>query len=331
MDTSSDPLWDPQAPADADLRRIETLLRSQRHPQHRVPAPAWSMTSARRGGRRPMRVLLAACAVLGLALAMWLPWRLQWDEGQPWPVLRAGRIEMLAVGDSLGTGPSEHLRLSVARIGEVTLAPNSRVSLIATGTQRHRLALQHGRLHARIWAPPGRFGVLHGGAETIDLGCEFDLLQRADGSGALRVRSGWVLQQVAGAEVLVPAGHAIAFDRKRSTIPLREAASPALRSALEELDTRMTAGWRIEALEAAVAASATGDDAFALLSLLTRHPALASGPVYPRLASLLRVDAGNGAHRKAWAAGSHHAMEAWWERIPQPPKQWWWHWRDALR
>lgn len=63
---------------------------------------------------------------------------------------------------------------------------------------------------------------------------------------------------------------------------------------------------------------------------VTRYPALASGPIYPRLAMMLDGPVMDPNHRAAWQHGSVHAMDLWWEQVPRPPKTWWLNWRDAL-
>lgn len=328
--SSHDPLWSPEQPGDADLKRIETLLRGYRHDAS-VPG-RWSRRAPPRRRRVLMRAAAACVAVLVLAVVAWLPWRLHWNEGAAWPVAQGAGAERigLAVGDSIATSAGQGVRVGVARIGAVTLSPDSRMRLLETRTGHHRVSLERGHMHARVWAPPGYFGVQVDGAEVVDLGCEFDVWKDADGRGRIAVDSGWVMHAVGGQETLVPEGHAMQFGRERAGIPLRAHASEAFKEAVATLDAAMHAGARDAGGEAAVARLAGAGDAHSVLALLTRYPGLASGPLYPRLASLLGVPSDDLRHRQAWAAGSIHAIDAWWTLMPRPPKQWWRNWADAI-
>ena len=150
-----------------------------------------------------------------------------------------------------------------------------------------------------------------------------------DGGGRIHVTSGWVMHSVDGQETLVPAGSDLDFTRERSGIPLAVNADAGFRAAIGQFDRAMAAGQRPADAEALIAREATAADRFTLLTLLTRYPALASGPLYPKLATMFDETPTPG-HREAWRHGSVHAMNQWWEQIPRPPKAWWLNWRDAL-
>lgn len=334
MTEHDDPLWNPQLAADAELARMQRLLARYRLDTavtNRWASPPADLPAMPR--RRPRWPWLLAAAVLLLAIVPAMLWqRLQWPAGAPWPVFAddGARLGTLAVGQTLDSGASTR-RLAVARIGSLQLAPGSRLGLDETRHGRHRIALVEGRLHARIWAPPGWFVVDMDGSEVVDLGCEFELLRRADGSGEVRVLSGWILHSAGVVDVLVPQHYTLRFTDGRAGTPLHRAATPALRAALQAMDRRHQQGLEPDSrLAQAVADAATDADAYSLLALLTREPALAAGPLYPRLAQALGLDAGDTQHRAAWAAGSVHAINAWWDALPHPPKQWWRYWRDAL-
>lgn len=327
MPTRPDPLWTPSDPGDADVARLESLLRRYRHSKN-MPVPAPKPTAPRRP-RAAMRWAVACVLLLGLALSAWLPWRLQWVEGAPWPIDGIQR-ESLPVGGQLATAPGENRRLDIARIGVMDLSPESRVTLLETRPGHHRVALESGHFKARIWAPPRYFGVRIGAAEVLDMGCVFEMWKHPDGKGRIVVRSGWIMHTVAGVETLVPAGFELRFDDQRAGMPVRPGASEAFTSAATRVDAAKLASTRDREAEARAASLATIDDTYTLLSLLTRHPVLADGPLYPRLANLLGVPGDDARHRSAWALGQTTAIDAWWAHMPQPPKQWWRHWRDAL-
>ena len=138
------------------------------------------------------------------------------------------------------------------------------------------------------------------------------------------------MYRVNGQETLVPEGYRLQFNQQRGGIPLAAASSAELRSVVEQLDLAMADGRRVPALELALAEQAAAVDRFTLLSLLTRYPALASGPLYPRLSAMFEEPRLDPEHRQAWQEGSVHAMNLWWERIPRPAKAWWLNWQDAF-
>lgn len=339
MSGNDDVLWNPRAGSDAELQQLEALLAPYRV-QTRLPqgwTPPGTTMRPRRRLRRVARVFAAAIAASLLLVSVHL-YRLAWSEGQPWSVTReAGALAVsaqLAPGEQLRTGATDSLRLAVARIGSIDLSPDSALRLVETRSGRHRVDLEAGHMRARIWAPPGYFGVSDGVQEVIDLGCEFDLWKQADGSGRLQVRSGWVAYRVAAQEVLVPAGYAVRFDRQGAATPLRADADAGfehtvlgLEHALASTDASPRA---VLAAADAVAHTATDADAFTLLTLLSDHPRLAQGELYPRLARALGASDADAEHRAAWIAGRRHAVDAWWAHLPTQPKNWWAHWTDAF-
>ena len=128
-------------------------------------------------------------------------------------------------------------RLSVGEIGEVRLEPATRVGLLDAGERSHRLSLARGVMHAMIWAPPGQFLVDTPSAVAVDLGCSYTLEVAEDGSGLLRVETGWVGFESRGLQSLVPAGAACPTRRGVGPgTPYFETAPEALRRALAEID-----------------------------------------------------------------------------------------------
>lgn len=327
-----DPLWDPQLPAEGELARLQTLLGNYRH----APRPdfEWGVAPVPVPRRWHRFALAAAAVVVGVTVAgaAWLPWRLQWSENRQWAIQsRAEAVPAsLQVGRILATSSRETATLKVARIGRMEVLPGTRVRLVDTRNGHHRVELLEGRMRARIWAPPGYFGVSTGNGETVDLGCAFELHRNRHGKGDIQVSSGWVMHRVNGQETLVPEGYRLQFNEQRSGIPLAATSSAELRVAVEQLDLALAEGRRVPALEQALAEQAADGDRFTLLSLLTRYPALASGPLYPRLSAMFDEPRVDQRHRQAWQRGSVHAMNLWWERIPRPAKAWWLNWRDAF-
>jgi hypothetical protein len=150
------------------------------------------------------------------------------------PATEKGR---LAVGGTLETDGSSTAKINVAEIGLVEVDPNSRIRLVQTRSTEHRLALDHGRIHAQISAPPRLFFVDMSSAVAVDLGCEYTLEVDDSGRGLLHVTLGWVALVRDGREVYVPR---YAMCQTRTGIgpgtPYFEDAGEALVQALEKLD-----------------------------------------------------------------------------------------------
>jgi hypothetical protein len=242
---------------------------------------------------------------------------------------------LLHVGERIATTSGQTATLNAARIGKVVIAPNSVAHLIRSRAGQHRIELEQGRLHAKIWAPPNYFGVAHREARFIDLGCEFVLSIGASGNGTLAVASGWIIYRHGDQEILVPEDYSLTFDGRSAGTPVRIGSSADFQSWVSELDSQLTSNAMIDqsrVIELAqnIAAGARNEDYFTLLNLLVRHPQLAHGPLYPRLATALKVDSPDELHRARWARGDPSARDEWWRRLPEQPKTWWLNWRDAF-
>lgn len=334
MNDNHDPLWDPRQSADGDLQRLQHLL-APYSARSRGLCTAPPVAAPRvQHARRWQRALLAAAAALvaSIALGGYLGWRFDWPAGQAWTV--RGDVDaptQIAPGEWLRSSSGQALDIDVARIGRIVLSADSSVRLLETRRGFHRLRLEHGHMRARIWAPPGWFGISSGDAELIDLGCDFDIWKRADGSGRVLVRTGWIAYDIGADQILVPAGYQMQFEADRAYTPLRPDADPAFRKSLLALDTalRQYGPDSIEAQSSSARLAEFADerDAFSLLSLLTRYPALARTSLYPRLMQSQRLAASD-SHRDAWMAGDIGAINQAWSTLPRQPKAWWWNWAD---
>lgn len=342
-----DYLWDRNGPVDAEVAELERLLAPQGwrgRPRASGKARMRDRTGAPRPARRirRWRVLSAAAtlAVLALGSAVWLQHRLQWPAQQPWAIAQAegdaridgsgiGAVARLAPGALLETGDGR-VRLRAARIGEVVVGEGSRFRILRTGDGRHRTELRHGRIWARIWAPPGAFGVATAAGEVLDLGCEFVMEAREDGSGALAVRSGWVQVDNGRREVLVPQGARVAFGAGgRAGTPYDEGASRGFVEALRAIDALPDGAVPDPAAVRALVDASRPADAISLLSLLQARPALADGPVFDRLSALMPPQAW--VTRAAIRAQGARALSPWWDALPYPKtKRWWTKWPDAF-
>lgn len=351
----NDYLWDRSGPVDDDVAAIERLLNPyalrDQAPQQpavaasgggaSVPAPHVTTRQWRTRSRGSLGRLAALAAMIsGIAIGGygWYWQRLQWPAAHGWPAAlvqgeatldgRAmGSSQSLSPGSVLETGERGVAKLQVARIGEVVLGRDSRLRLEATRSGKHRVQLERGTLWARIWAPPGAFGVGVPSGEALDLGCEFTIRTDARGEGHLQVQSGWVQFENFDAEVLVPQGAQVVLYAKGPGTPYASDAAPAFVAALAVID-HAGAGLAADAdsVQRLVALSRR-EDAITLLSLLSRYPQLRDGPVFDRLAALLPA----GVTREALAEQGAHALNPWWRALPYPPmKRWWLKWPDAL-
>lgn len=338
MPDNDDYLWDRRGVVDHDIARLErrlSVLRWRGPPSPAVPA------RPRREPRRVRWAVAAAFALLAVGLYGGHEHRLHWPEGRGWQVAAvegAVRVDgvpararaTLGAGSVLETGPDAHARVRVARIGEMVLGEEARLRLVETRSGRHRTQLEHGRLWARIWAPPGSFGIATPAGEVVDLGCEFVLDAGPEGSGSLSVRSGWVQIDNAWREVLVPQGARVEFGRGgRPGIPYDQGASTAFLSALRQIDADPARQAATGDAVTRLLAQARPQDAISLLSLLQAYPALADGPVFDRLSSWLPSDAR--VTRAAVRAQGASALSPWWDALPYPRiKRWWLQWPDGF-
>jgi len=325
---NEDYLWDRSGEPDAEVQRLEQLLSRYGHEGANViPLPVKT--------RRwfPVARPLAAALVLGfLGLLIAYAVRFQWSSGAPWQITRvagaprlSGQLlktnDQLGVGDALSTDGRSQVSVRIARVGEVDIGPNSELKLLATGRGRHRVALDHGVMSARLYAPPFTFGVRTPAGMATDVGCAFHL-EYDHGHGLLKVLSGWVDFD---GETLVPAG-AVAELRegKGAGSPYYADASDAFRDALREFDFDgdPTALPR-------VMTAARGRDAMTLLHLIEKAPPGDRSLIYDRLADLAPPPAG--VTREGIIRKDSAMLRSWRNALGiGVTKSWWLNWRDAF-
>jgi hypothetical protein len=324
---SDDYLWDGSGKPEPEVERLERVLSPLRsdHPAPEVPAAV---------GRRPFGGMLAAlAAAAAFVLAMSGAWLFPRGRGASWEVTRlehvpAGEtvagVERLRVGEWLETGESSRARVKVGTIGQVEIEPRTRLRLVDAGAASHRLALARGVLHARIWAPPGRFFVDTPSAVAVDLGCEYTLAVDETGAGLVQVSSGWVGFEHGGRESFVPRGAACATrPGKGPGTPYYEDASAELRRALAEVDFG-PADARADALRK-VLATARPKDALSLWHLLARLDGADRAAVYDRMAELVAPP--DGVTREGVLAGDRQMLDRWWEALGLGAAGWWRRWK----
>jgi hypothetical protein len=169
---------------------------------------------------------------------------------------------VLPVGGQLDTGTHE-AALTIADIGNAHLGAGTQVRLERTDSERHQLALEHGRMHAKVKARPRLFAVTTKHADVVDLGCEYDIAIDDTGAGSLHVSSGLVeLATKRGALVTVAEGcDARILTGNRPGLPVCAATTPAVRNAVQAYDAGDPAAFD------AILTAAQREDAITLLAL----------------------------------------------------------------
>lgn len=193
---------------------------------------------------------------------------------------------VLPVGGWLETEPGATATVQVADIGNIELQPGSRLRLVDTGPDQHRLELARGRLSARVVAPPRLFIIDTPVAAAVDLGCAYDMEVDPDGRTHLRVTSGAVSLEGNGHIAWVPWAHEVVATPGRGPgTPFAADADPALRAALARFDAGERASGTADPL-AAVLAVATGRDIVTLWNLIPRTGGADRAAVFARLDTL---------------------------------------------
>jgi hypothetical protein len=322
-------LWDGTGEPDPEMVRLENRLRALRHTG---VAPALPARPAMPGRRLTMaRPWLAAAAALIVVTAAAFfaisvrsrTWAVSRVAGTP--AVDGRSIDdraRLGRGEWLETDNASRARIAVGSIGSVEVDPNTRVQLVASGGREHRMALERGTIHARIWAPPKFFFVNTQAAVAVDLGCAYTLQIDALGSGLLKVTHGWVGFERAGRDTYVPEG-AVCLTRsdKGPGTPRYEDAPSGYGEALMLLDFGDPQDPRRAAAFDLVLSTARRRDAMTLWHMLTRGTPDERNRVYDRLAAL--VPPPPDATREAILGGNRSALHSWWDRLGIDVSTWW--------
>ena len=271
----------------------------------------------------------AAALVVGLG-CFWFAsqsstpaWRVARLEGTPRVDSEAlENTGTIRVGEQLITDDSSRAKITVGAIGQVNVEPNSRLRLLEAKMTNHRLALDRGTIHARIWAPPRLFFVETPSATAIDLGCEYLLTVDEDGASVLHVTSGWVALEHGGRESIVPSG-AMCITRpgRGPGTPFEEDAPEKLRKALEQFDFEEGGTSAL----ATVLAEARTADAMTLWNLVFRASMEDRVKVYNRLATL--VSEPEGVTCEGVLDGNSRMIAAWQRHLHLDFKEWWRVWQ----
>jgi hypothetical protein len=195
--------------------------------------------AAVRANRLSWRWALVPATIVLLCAITWSWYR---AHRVRWDVVRltgssAPHSESISAGEWLQTDESSKAEVRVGTIGTIEVEPETRLRVVATRPNEHRLLLDHGEIEATISAPPKLFLVETRSATAVDLGCQYRMKVDQGGNGLLRVTLGWVSFEWQGRESLVPAG---AICRTRAGTgpgtPFFEDASINLKAALDDFD-----------------------------------------------------------------------------------------------
>jgi hypothetical protein len=330
---AEDYLWDPSAPPDAEVERLERLLGRYRGstPSSFVPRPSSFFL-------RPSRAYLAVAASLlcGCALALWQitridrpAWTIERVAGVP--VIDAapvGDSSRLAVGQWLETDRHARATVHVGDIGLVEIDPHTRVRLVDATAGNHRLALARGTMHALIWAPPGEFFVETPSSTAVDLGCAYTLQVDAQGNGTIDVETGWVAFEHRDRESFIPAGA-----RCRTRVgagpgtPYFPDAPQGFEASLSAVDFGER-GRRAQALDEVLALARTSD-AITLWHLLRRVDVADRGRVFDKLSTFAPPPVS--VTRTGIIAGDRRMLDDWWDELGLGTTSWWRSWKREWR
>jgi hypothetical protein len=305
MTAQLDYLTNPEVPSDPEIVRLEDALRPLReidvtgHLEFHyrpllVPRGTESVSRRRLLVRPSTWPVVAAAAILLLIGAVetfgsaMRPWTVVDLPGGAHATTGIPKTRKVETGDWIITDSVSSARLNVGVVGRTDIRPGSRVRIVATTTSQHRLALDQGELHARIWAPPKFFLVETKNALAVDLGCEYTLRASSDGSVWLSVESGEVELVSARSLIRVPAGNSATINADgTSGIPVPWTASDALIAALSSFEK-----FRDEVSLDRVLTLTDSSSTIVLWHLLPQVDESARGKVFDKLATVTLVPRG---------------------------------------
>lgn len=236
-------------------------------------------------------------------------WKVETIEGRP-QIAESFERENIRIGEYLETDKNSSARVIVADIGSVEVAPNSRLKLVESKTTEHRLALERGRLHARIFAPPRLFIVDTPSAAAVDLGCEYILEVNDAGDSVLRVTGGYVALENDGVESIVPAlASAVTKKGKGIGMPVADSASDSFRNAVMVFDF----GERRDEAFAKILEEARVVDSLTIWHMFARVDESRRGDVFEALAS--RVKPPSKVTKDGIVRLDRKMLERWWAEV----------------
>jgi len=294
MSEQDDHLWDPSAPTDPEVARLDALLRPLAH-----TAPLDELKLRRARSKLPLIAAVAAAVAAAAVLVIVLR-----GPGKQATVVACGGSAgfaftaqggtvacagtptergVLPVGGVLDTGTNK-AELTIANIGTAQLFEGTRVRLDRTEAgERHQLHLERGRMHAFVNAPPRIFAVTTAGTNVIDLGCEYTIEIDEKGQGSIAVQQGMVeLESGPNALIVAPAGTSTRLlAGRRPSLPISDGAGEVMRTAVAAYERGdLTAIDRM-------LASAQQLDAITIANLVVVAPLDRRAAIFARLADLV--------------------------------------------
>jgi hypothetical protein len=335
-DDTIDPyVWDRSGPPDPFVQHLETLLEPYRFNAviEAGPRPAhlrWVWYAA---------ALSAAAVVVFAAYVALIP--IVGQPGREWRVVaRAGvprisgvamaGVGSLSAGGVVQTDERSTAEIQAGLVGRIEVQPGSQVRLLSTTAGQHRLAVDRGRIAARLWSPPFTFGFSTPAADAFDVGCAFTMDVDERGAAIVRVSSGWVEFESTNGQQLIPQGTlAVAEPNRGVGTAHYDEATVAFKRALHAFDFGVLAPSDRRVTLDILFADARPDDVYTLLQLAQRLTPDERGAMYdratrlrppPREVTRSRITTGDGA-----------ALDVWRHSLGFPEvKRWWLHWKDAF-
>ena len=325
-----DYLWDKSGEPDPEVHHLEEILGALGH-EGKLDLEALPEQIDTSGRWWPVAAVAAAALLLvGLWALNQAPvepslkpivvapepdpvgWAIAVVEGAPTvggaPLPSNARLE---VGQWLETDAASRARVEVAEIGTLDVGADTRLRLKATGAQGHRVEMSRGAIHATVNAPPRIFFVETPSATAVDLGCEYTLNVRDDGTGLLSVITGHVALEGPDRVSLVPAG---ASCRVRPTtgpgVPWFRDASPELIDGLQDIGII----WGGTDLSA-ILAEARPRDTLTLWHLLPDLPPNQRGEVFDAIAALAPDKLPENVTREKVSGLDKAALSSWQEAL----------------
>ena len=315
-----DYLWDGTGEPEGEVAHLEHVLQGLR----------WSGKQPDLQPARPFRrwykksiLVVAAAATIVLCLGnAFLVRRMRTTHPvTSWQLSLAGqKPSSVRAGQVIETG-LKGATMESELIGEVDIDPSSRLRLLHSREGRHRLALDHGTIHALIWAPPAQFVVDTPAAKAVDLGCRYTLSVTNDGKGFLTVQMGWVAFEWNKIESFIPEGAACTTRVGHGpNTPYFLDAPRALRKSLAEFDLTGNRQALNSVLEAA-----RPHDALTLWHLLERTQQGEQAEVFDRFAGLVNLPPS--VTRESILSGDRKSMDAAWDSLQLGDTSWWREWK----
>jgi hypothetical protein len=336
-DPQNDYLWDKRGQPDPSVEQLEEFLSPLRYEPKPLSLAPQKLPSRYRWIWWSIPVAAAALVALGFGFNAW---RLHWSTDSPWQVRAlAGQPSIgatpfsgdgrLGVGETIETDADSRAEIQVARIGTIEVEPSTQLELVETQSHRHTVSLKIGKISARLWAPPFSLYTEMPSASAQDLGCAYTLEVAPDGSGIMKVSSGWISVEAEGFQTLIPAGaQAETHAGFPPGNPYFDDATPKFKSALHALNFgNLDPDAYTDALLTLLHESRPAD-VITLLGLLQRADS-DRGALYDRIAQLDPPPPG--VTREGIINRDSGMISAWTETLHFPGvKTWWLDWHDGL-